>query len=626
MKTVFIGGGPGCLAVLELAEEHRLATLSLDILGVVDIDVDAPAMHYARARGWPTYTSIERALRLPDLELVIELTGIPEVRDEIYHRVPTQVRVMDHEMARVFWDLDDVNQSLRDELELKTRLEANIRKDRRRLQELLDSLPDVVMVVDAQGLIQRVNRRMEEVMEVSAVDIVGQSCRDRFPRGHQGACQDGTCIREQVLGTGEPTTDVRRDICIGWNTDPGESYYEVTANPIDNRDGSQSVVITCREVTEQVHLKRETEQAARRFDELLAAVHGLITIRDLEGRYEVVNPYAASFFGMAPEDFIGKTPRQLFPADVAAVIAGNDAAMLIDPDSFSHEEVVQLDGKEHVLMSERILLTDYEGQRVGICCVSMNVTEARQLQRELITSEKHAAVGKLAAGVAHEINNPLTGILTFAEDLMEETPKNDPAHDDLAIIVRETLRCRNIVRELLDFSRRSRPKRSTMALKPIIDRSLALVRNQASFHDIDFDIDVDDPSMLVQVDPNQIQQVVLNLIINARDAMGGAGEIRVHTREDPETGHVLVEIEDTGCGIPVENLEKVFEPFFSTKGQQGLGLGLAAVRSIVDQHEGEIVVESEEGRGATFRICLPSTESAEDEGARAGQAAQGARP
>ncbi len=605
MKTVFIGGGPGCLAVLELAEEHRLATLSLEIIGVVDIDADAPAMHYARARGWPTYASIEQALSLPDLELVIELTGIDEVRDEIYHRVPAQVRVMDHEMARVFWDLDDVNQSLRDELELKTRLEANIRKDRRRLQELLDSLPDVVMVVNADGVVQRVNRRMEEVMEISAVDVVGRSCQSCFPLGRDADCKEEGCIREQVLESGEPMTTVRRNICIGWNLDPGESYYEATANPIDNRDGSKSVVITCREVTEQVLLKRETEQAARRFDELLAAVHGLIIIRDLEGRFQVVNPYAARFFGLQPDDFLGKTVHELLPAPVAGVIAANDAAVLADPDQFSHEEELVIDGREYVLMSERILLTDYQDQQVGICCVSMNVTEARELQRELIQSERHAAVGKLAAGVAHEINNPLTGILTFAEDLLEEATEGDPVREDLAIIVRETLRCRNIVRELLDFSRRSRPKRHTMSLQPVVDRSLALVRNQASFHDIDFVLDMDDPSLQVKMDPNQIQQVVLNLIINARDAMGGKGEIKVRIREQPGTGGAVVEIVDNGCGIPSENLEKVFEPFFSTKGTHGLGLGLAAVRSIVDQHDGEIFVESEEGKGAAFRICLP---------------------
>ena len=607
MKTIFIGGGPGCLAVLELAEEHRLATLSLEILGVVDIDPDAPAMQYARARGWPTYTSIEETLTLPDLELVIELTGIDEVRDEIYHHVPTQVRVMDHEMARVFWDLDDVNQSLRDELELKTRLETNIRKDRRRLQELLDSLPDVVMVVNADGVIQRVNRRLEEVMGLSAVDVVGRTCQSCFPLGGgHGECKKEGCIRLQVLATGEPLTTVREDICIGWNLEQGESYYEVTANPIDNRDGSLSVVITCREVTEQVLLKRETEQAARRFDQLLSAVHGQITIRDLEGRFQVVNPYAARFFRKDPEMILGHTARELFPAAVADVIEANDAAILEDAEQFAHEERLTLCGRSHVLLSERILLTNYRGERVAICCVSRDITESRQLQRELIQSEKHAAVGKLAAGVAHEINNPLTGILTFAEDLMEQTPEEDPAHADLALIVRETMRCRNIVRELLDFSRRDKPRRQRTSLRPIIQRALALVRNQASFHDIHFALEMDDPQLQVLVDPNQIQQVVLNLIINARDAMNNKGVVAMNIVEQPRDQRVQLEVVDHGCGIPRRNLDRVFEPFFSTKGSQGLGLGLAAVRSIIEQHDGEIQLESEEGVGSTFRISLPA--------------------
>jgi len=118
MKTVFVGAGRGGLAVLELVVQQRLATLSLEILGVVDLDLAAPGMGFAREQGWSTFTSLEEAIGLPGLELVIELTGIDRVRDAIYRAVPDQVRVMDHSMARVFWDLDAVAQHLRDELEL----------------------------------------------------------------------------------------------------------------------------------------------------------------------------------------------------------------------------------------------------------------------------------------------------------------------------------------------------------------------------------------------------------------------------------------------------------------------------------------------------------------------------
>jgi PAS domain S-box-containing protein len=606
MKTVFVGGGRGCRAVLELVEQERLGTLSLDILGVVDRNPAAPGMAFARARGWPTYTRLEEALRLPGLELVIELTGIDAVRDVIFGLVPEHVRVMDHYMARVFWDLDEVAQNLREELSRKTLLEAEIREDRHRLQELLDSLPEVVMVVDGDGNVERVNRRFEEVNGLRAEDVLGRPCFHRFADWReQGHCEETTCPRRRVLETERPMTLVTRETCLRGGRQEGEAYFEVTANPLRGHDGRPSVVMTAREVTERVLLKQETEVAARRFDQILATVHGMITIKDLEGRYQLANPAAERFFGIPAGDFLGKTAGEIFPRDVAEIIARNDQVILESGARLSNEEVLVLEGEEYVLISERILLKDYHGDPVGIFCVSRNITVRRRLQQELVLSEKHAAVGKLAAGVAHEINSPLTGVLTYAEDLMESTPEDDPAREDLAVIVRETLRCRQILRDLLDYSRQTAPNRQQTSIEPIIRRALSLVENQASFHDVRIDLVMAEHALQVEVDPNQIQQVMLNLIINARDAIDGKGEITVRTRERPRSGRVEVEVIDRGCGIPEPNLSRIFEPFFSTKGEQGNGLGLAAVRRIIDQHRGEIAVESAVGEGSTFRISLP---------------------
>jgi PAS domain S-box-containing protein len=606
MKTVFVGAGQGCQAVLELIVQHRLATLSLDILGVVDLKADAPAMRFAREQGWATFTDLDDALALPELELVIELTGIDGVRDEIYHRVPRHVRVMDHSLARVFWDLDEVVQHLREELEEKTRLEAEIRADRRRLQEILDSLPDAVMVVDARERIERVNRRFEVVTGSSAQEVLGERCSEKIClKELRESCREAGCPRHSVLTTGEAMTVVQQEGCLGWGCSEGdEAYYEVTANPIRDSQGEISVVITSREVTDQILLKRETEESARRFDQILSAVHGLITIKDLGGRYQLVNNSAAALFGVPAERLVGRTAREVLPAAAAREIEDNDRELLAERRHLRHEEVLVMGGAEHILLSERFLINDYRGEPVGICCVSTDVTEARQLQNELMQSEKHAAVGKLAAGVAHEINNPLTGILTFTEDLLDTIPEGE-AHDDLEVIMRETLRCRRIVRDLLDFSRHTKPNRQVTTIEPIIRKALDLVENQASFHDINFNIDLGSDQNNVEADPNQLQQVILNLVINARDAMSGKGEIKIRAHA-PDVGRVVaVEVGDHGCGIPEEVQGRIFEPFFSTKGEQGMGLGLAVVRNIIEQHGGRIEVHSSAGSGATFRISLP---------------------
>jgi len=603
MKTVVVGGGQGCRAVLDLVFQRSLEALCPEIVGVVDLAPDAPGMIYAREHGLATFTRLEEALAIPDIELVIEVTGIDEVRDEIA-RIAPGIRIMDHRAARVFWDLDEMGRSLREELNRKTVLEGVIREDRRRLQEILDSLPDAVMVLDGEGRIERVNRRFEDVTGLSMEAVRGLECRRMNAAGGVSSvdCGGEACPRRRALETGRSLMVVEQHSCIPARCDGAECHYQINASPV----GESRVVISSREVTEQVRLVRETEELARRARQILGAVHGIITITDLEGRYQFVNPAAQRFFGLGEKDAMGRTSRDLFSPDIARIMEENDGDVMRRGGRVSHEETLVLDDREFVLVTERILLKDYRDQPVGICRVARNVTESQKLQQELIESEKHAAVGKLAAGVAHELNNPLTGILAFSESLLESAPEDSPVREDLEVIMRETFRCRQIVRDLLDFSRQARPERRSIPIAHVVQSAIKLVYKQAAFQDVKFDIHFDDDEMLVFGDQNQLQQVFLNLIINARDAMNGRGVLSIRSRGVPERRRVVVEVEDDGCGIPPENLDKIFEPFFSTKGGRGNGLGLAAVRSIVDLHKGLITVESAEDRGSTFRVSLPA--------------------
>jgi two-component system NtrC family sensor kinase len=212
----------------------------------------------------------------------------------------------------------------------------------------------------------------------------------------------------------------------------------------------------------------------------------------------------------------------------------------------------------------------------------------------------------LSAGVAHELNNPLSGILTFAEDLLLETAPDDPKRADYEVILNETMRCRKIVRELLEFSRQKTPKRERMQVNSVVKRVLQMVERQASFHNIVFLTELDEHLPDASIDPHQIQQAILNLVINARDAMKACGEIGIRS-EIAENGHsIALTVSDTGCGIPESQLGEIFEPFFSTKAEQGHGLGLAAVLSVVERHGGRVEVDSKVGEGSTFRLVLPS--------------------
>ncbi|MCP4601941.1 MAG: PAS domain-containing protein [Proteobacteria bacterium] len=611
MKTVFVGGGSACQAVLEMVAQKRLAALSPEVIGVVDPKPDAPGMLFAHEQGWPTFTHIEEAIDLDGLELVIELTGIDEVHDEVARLVAGRARIMDHKMARVFWDLDGMARHLRQELKKKTKLDEELRDDRRRLQELLDSLPDSVMVLDKEGRIERVNRRFEELTHLSSEKVTGLQCTELCKIDTNCTSSNEICPGSRVLETGGSVMVVQQNSCIRGIHANEECYYQTVANPIRNSLGELSVVITSREVTEQIRLARETEELARRARQILNAVHGIITITDLDGRLQFVNPSAEKFFGFSADKTEGKIIYELLPGDIAKIIKENDEVIIGKGGHLSHEEVLVFLGKEHILITERVMLYDYKDKPVGICRVARDVTTSRRLHQELLESEKHAAVGKLAAGVAHELNNPLTGILSFSEDLLEEIPDNTTIHEDISTIKREALRCRQIVRDLLDFSRQNKTNRNFIAIDSVVRRAIKLVEKQAAFHDIQFNIDLSEEPLRAFADQNQLQQVMLNLIINARDAMEGKGRISVVSKEISDNGGALISVTDNGCGISPDNLERIFEPFFSTKGDRGNGLGLAAVHSIVEEHGGAMTVESTVGKGSTFSIFLPAANRAE---------------
>jgi two-component system NtrC family sensor kinase len=223
-------------------------------------------------------------------------------------------------------------------------------------------------------------------------------------------------------------------------------------------------------------------------------------------------------------------------------------------------------------------------------------------------------VGKIAAGVAHELNNPLTGILTFSEDLLDDLSGKSDAKEDIQVIMREALRCRQIVRDLLDYSRQGKAHRKVFPIDSVIHRAIKFVEKQAAFHNIQFDIKLGDTPPLIYADQNQLQQVLLNLVINARDAMDGKGTITILAKQLRDKGGIHIAVSDHGCGIEEENMKQIFEPFFSTKGDRGNGLGLAAVRRIIQEHGGAVTVDSKPECGATFSIYLPPANRAQKTG------------
>ncbi len=235
-----------------------------------------------------------------------------------------------------------------------------------------------------------------------------------------------------------------------------------------------------------------------------------------------------------------------------------------------------------------------------------------ETQRQLYQSDKLASLGRLAAGVAHEINNPLTGVLTYSSFLLKRADDNGEMKKDLETIVRETKRCRGIVKGLLDFARQVPARKTRVDFNKVIERSLKIVDNQLSFNNIVVHKNTKENLPSINADANQMEQVLINLIVNAADAIGNkGGEIYISTnrKKVKDEKYVEIKVRDAGCGIPRENLTKIFEPFYTTNEKKGTGLGLAVVWGIIDKHAGRIHVESELGMGTTFTILLPISEN-----------------
>jgi two-component system NtrC family sensor kinase len=250
-----------------------------------------------------------------------------------------------------------------------------------------------------------------------------------------------------------------------------------------------------------------------------------------------------------------------------------------------------------------------------------------------VRGEKLASVGLLAAGIAHELNNPLTGILTFSHLLRQKLPDGSPDAEDMDLVIRETKRCAAIIRRLLDFAREKAPEKKFADLNQIIEDTARIIERPAHLRDIEITMELDPDLPPVWVDADLIKQVVMNMLVNAQHAIEEKGSITIRSRRCPEPRRpepgvepvpmVEISIVDTGCGIPEKNLHRIFDPFFTSKEVgKGTGLGLSVSHGIVKAHGGEIEVESKLGEGSTFRVTLPIkplSADAESGSSRSGQ-------
>ncbi len=370
------------------------------------------------------------------------------------------------------------------------------------------------------------------------------------------------------------------------------------------------------------------------------AVDAFIIINE-QGVVESFNPAAERLFGYAPDEVIGRNVSLLMPSpyreehddyirrylttgEKKIIGIGREVVALrkdgsVFPIDLAVGEAV-VGGRRFFTgvirdISERkraeaALRESNRRLEQALADLQARQEEIRTMSQQVWQATKLATVGELAAGIAHELNNPLATVSLRVEALLAALPADSPHRRPLEVVEGEVERMGSLVANLLQFSRRGRQQVSTLDLREELDGTLELIRYQFRKRGVEVRRELADDVPPVHADRQQLRQVFLNLLTNAADAMpqGGTLTLRVHAAEpDDEDGRdrVVVEVGDTGVGIPPENLARVTEPFFTTKGDKGTGLGLAICKRIVQEHEGTLGVESEPGRGTTVRVALP---------------------
>jgi two-component system, NtrC family, sensor kinase len=281
---------------------------------------------------------------------------------------------------------------------------------------------------------------------------------------------------------------------------------------------------------------------------------------------------------------------------------GDEEAAAFEPDTTYERIFRQADGRPRPVQVSLHPVGDGPGSL--LLAVVEDISEQRRVQQQLVQSGKLAAIGELAAGVAHEINNPLFAILGLTEFLLKEAEPGSKAESRLELIQQTGLEIKEIVRALLDFARENAEERHIVEMEDVVQSTVDLVRRTNAHKGVEIVETYDESGATVNASPNQLKQIFLNLIANARQAMPNGGTVRVDVRQDGET--VVTTVSDDGPGIEPAVLERIFEPFFTTKRSVGgTGLGLSVSLGIVESHGGTLRVASELGRGTEFTLRLP---------------------
>lgn len=478
------------------------------------------------------------------------------------------------------------------------------------LQELdwrlrvFDSLSFPTLILKPDKIILTANQIFLQRHGVTLEQIVGKRCHDVFYGAD--SCPNKVCPFPKVLSEKTGASVMRRH-----TTPTGKRLYEDRVfSPILDDEGDVAYIMeSVRDVTRQKNLELALKETEAFLEKVILGSPIAIVAADRYGHILLMNPAAEELFGYAnPFAVRHVTADMLYPPGTASSIMRR---LKDGQGKLRHIKTTIINAQNTAIPVELTASIIYEDdEEVATVGIYTDLREKlavekklKETQAQLAQSEKMASLGQLAAGVAHEINNPLTGILFFATLKLEAMAADDSEREDVAAVIEDVKRCKEIVQNLLAYSRQSSPMKDIIQLNSIVNQSLNLIRDPKMFRNVRMVREFSDQMMLLHVDKNQISQVIINLVINAVSAMNGHGVLTLRTYRDKVEGKAYLEVIDTGSGIAPENLSKIFDPFYTTKAPgEGTGLGLSTAYGLIKENKGNIRVNETSSEGTTFLL------------------------
>jgi len=353
---------------------------------------------------------------------------------------------------------------------------------------------------------------------------------------------------------------------------------------------------------------RELERLKAYTDSIIESINVAVLALDRGGRITSCNRAFEELYDADRQFVTGLPIEQLLPADVIAIVqraAGIKEWVLESSANIFKLYLESRAGKRLIVNLSLIPLQSLFAGNTGLLLVLDDITEKVHLEDQLMQAEKLSSIGLLAAGIAHEVNTPIAGISSYTQMLLKDTPESDRHRHILKKIEKQTFRAAEIVNGLLNFSRLNGAEFTALNINQLIHDSLSLLDHQLQRNRIKVESRLSDSLPPVYGNIGKLQQVFVNLFLNAQDAMPSGGELEIQTGMIESM--IIVDISDNGMGIPEENLKRIFDPFYTTKAiGKGTGLGLAVTYGIIQEHGGRIFVDSDSGKGTHFRLKLPT--------------------